>query len=217
MLWFFLGSVILNGKLIEIGVIEEFSEKSSTVIYIPFGSLGVHVEKVSSTATDLFDDEVYKNEVTIWQLFVGIQTGYPLSKSITMPTSFLTGQTLYLVQSNSKLKNKVRGFRFVNSDKSQYWDILILVRGNTRRLRGAVIRGVIILVNGKLSNVIVPLGDWSEVKAVCIEKLPLLNPKPGNETESVSIFQQPPSPPPPSPPVYMNVFKANVAERNQQQ
>ena len=230
-LWLILGTVfsllssqvmaiqyrILNDKLIQMGVVEEFSEKSSTVTYISSDSSDVHVEKVSSTSSDLYDDKDHHNELTIWQLFLMIQTGCSVPEKFTMTTSFLTGQPLYLVQSNSEFRHNVRGFRFENSDGGQFWDILILVHGNSKKLRGSVIRGVIVLVNGRLSNVIIPPGDWTKIKTICVEKLKLLNPRRGNETLNISVYQhQPPPSPPPSPPAYMNILKVNLAGSAQQ-
>lgn len=209
---------ILDGKLMPLGVVEEFSEKSSTVTYIPSGSYDTHAEQVIPTSSGYSNDETHQNEITIWQLFLWIQKGFAIPKKIILVSSFFTGQTLYLVQSNSKLKNSVRGFRLVNSDNSQHWDIFIMVRGDARRLRGAVIRGVIIMVNGQLSNVIIPPGDWTEVKTACVEKLEIFNPRKGNETVSVGEYQPKPPPPPPlGSPAYMNMFQVHLANDVRQQ
>ena len=204
---------ILNEKLLQVGTVEEFSEDSAMVSYMLSGNLGAHAESISPASFDHCDSKEYQCEMTIWKLLIAVQKDYSLPERFILASSLLTGQPLYLVKQNLRHRNRLRMFRFVNSAGNEHWDIIIFVRGGVRRLLNTAITGIIILVNGELSNIVIPPGDWTEVKIACIEKLKLLNPRESNEAENISVYdQKPPPPPPPSPPAYINIQEENIAE-----
>ena len=162
---------ILSDRLIEVGKIDELSESSTSVTFIPSGLPDVVAEPVLIADDD--QNGAGNNEmiISLWQLIQIIQSGSVLNKKFILASSFLTGQSLYLEESVSRDENHIHGFRLSNQDKSQLWDILILAKKDVRRLLGKrkIIRTILIFVNGKIVNIIVPEASTKEIHP-CVSK-----------------------------------------------